>query len=63
MKRRMKLTSSQLKKLSDICADIAQIALGSVAIPFLLNEFQPVLALCGILLSLAFWYASLVLMK
>ena len=59
----MVLTDAQRKKLADICADIGQVALASIALPFLLEDFRPELVILGLANAIAFWYASLVLLK
>lgn len=50
----------RLNKLSDICADIAQIALASVIAPFLIDKFNPPMLLLGVGMSFVFWGASLI---
>ena len=56
----MLLTSHQLEKLSDICADIGQVSLASVFVPYFLDTPQPSLALLGLAVSLVFWLFSLI---
>jgi hypothetical protein len=59
----MELSFAQQTRLSTICADIAQVSLASIAIPFLLDEPAPALALLGVATSLMFWVFSLRLSK
>lgn len=48
----------QRKNLSAICRDCAQISLASVAIPFLLDDFRPSVALFGLAFTFVFWFLS-----
>lgn len=59
----MEISERQLYKLADIFADMGQVVLASVAIPFLLGDFRPLVAVTGLGLSLALWYASLVSLR
>lgn len=54
---------AKLNKLSDICADIAQIALASVIAPFLIDKFNPLMLLLGTGMAFVFWGASLILAR
>ncbi len=53
------LTKPQFNKLADISADIAQVFFASVAIPYVLDTFRPVLALFGVATAIFFWFLSL----
>lgn len=59
----MELTAIRYRKLSDICADIGQVALASIAIPFFFDTFNPPVALLGAATAIMFWYASLLLLR
>lgn len=59
----MSLTKNQLAKLSDICADVGQVSLASVVIPFTLNQTRLWLVILGVALCILFWYISLRLLK
>ena len=56
------LTTSQINKLSDISADIAQVFLASVALPYIIDIFRPMLAVFGIALAVGFWIISVQLL-
>ena len=57
------LNDTQVKKLSDISADMAQVFVASVAIPYLLDSPRPMLACFGVALAIGFWSLSLQLLK
>lgn len=57
------LTNARRNRLAGILQDIGQIALASIAIPFLLEGYQPIGAAFGIGIAIAFWYTALVLSK
>jgi len=61
MKRFLKET--QVDKLSDISADIAQVCLASIVIPFLVDKYKPLLVIWGLSVSLVFWGISLLLLR
>lgn len=54
---------AQFQKLADISADIGQVALASIAIPFFLDSYHPLVALLGVAVSFTFWTLSLLLIK
>ena len=50
--------------ISEICRDIAQVFFASVLIdPIIRFEFKPFVIVVGVLLSLAAWYVSLIVIK
>lgn len=54
---------AKLNKLSDICADIAQVAFASIVLPFLIDKFDLRMVLLGVITALTFWAASLILAR
>lgn len=52
------LPPHQFKRLSDFFADIAQVSLASVAVPFLIDEFNLLRASLGIGFALFFYAMS-----
>lgn len=59
----MKFNNQQLIAISDISKDISQISLASITVPYILNSTKPTIALIGLLISIAFWVYSLVLLR
>ncbi len=59
----MSLHQEKFNKLSDICADIAQVFFGSVFISFALDRSKLEMIVSGLILSLLFWIASISLVK
>lgn len=59
----MNLVDARFNKLSDICADIGQVSLGSVVIPFLVDEFEPLMVYWGLIISFTFWMLSFLLVR
>lgn len=59
----MELTRRQRMKIADICADIAQVSLASIAISFFLDTFDVPLALLGVGTPIGFWLLSLLASK
>ncbi|MEK7499577.1 MAG: hypothetical protein AAB649_03150 [Patescibacteria group bacterium] len=59
----MILSRLQLRKISDICGDIAQVSLASIAVPYVINSQNTSLALLGFIITVAFWIFSLVLLN
>ena len=57
------LTQQQIDRVADIAADIGQVSLASIAIPFFLDEYRPLLALLGILAAIFFWTISVMFPK
>lgn len=53
------LSEAQLNRLSEICADISQITLASIVIPFALDKYNLVLLVWGLTIALTFWVLSL----
>lgn len=58
----MDLNNQQLQATSDICKDIAQVAIGSIAVPYIVESPNPKLSLFGFIFAIAFWILSLVLL-
>ncbi len=55
------LTTGRRQRLADIMQDVGQVALASIAIPFLLEGYRLSVAAFGFGLAIAFWYIALVL--
>ena len=58
----MDLNKPQIKALSAICQDVAQVSLASIAVPYILNLADLNLAILGFATTIAFWAASLILL-
>jgi len=43
--------------------DVGQVCLASIALPFLMNKFDIMKALSGIIFSFAFWTGSVLLVR
>ena len=54
---------AQLQKLADISADIGQVALASIVIPFFIDKYQPLVAFLGVIVAATFWILSLLLIQ
>lgn len=54
-----RLSSKRLNRLSEICADIGLVSLGSVALPAILDKLNLILIVSGLLSSAIFWSASI----
>ncbi len=61
--RGIKKTNARLNRLSNICSDIAQIALASIVIPFLIDKFNPIMLVWGLVMTFTFWIFSILLAK
>ena len=59
----LNLTPQQLERQADIAADIGQVSLASIAIPFFLSEHRPLLAMLGIVTALFLWTISVMFPK
>jgi hypothetical protein len=59
----MTLTPDQIRKLADICADIGQVCLGGIVVPFLLQIYDIRIALIGLIIACAAWFSSVYLIK
>lgn len=59
----LSLTPDQIRKMSDICADIAQVSLGAIVIPFLFQTSDWRFALGGFILSCTGWFGSIYFIK
>ena len=58
-----KLSDNQVLKLSDISSDIAIVAVASVALPAVLNQYDAQAAILGFVVTFMFWVFSLWLLK
>lgn len=54
---------ARLNRISSICADIAQVAMASIVIPFLIDKFDPVMLLLGLITAFIFWVFSLLAVR
>lgn len=59
----IRLNQDQLKKLSDIFSDGGILTTGSVVIPIYFDNYNPKIFYVGIVLTLAFWVISLILLR
>jgi len=55
--------NARINRISEICADTGQVCLGSVVIPFLINEFDIIILLFGLMFSFIFWTGSVLLVR
>ena len=58
-----RLSDKQLEKLSDISSDVALVALASVVLPAVLDRFDLVRVILGLLAAIGFWIFSLCVRK
>lgn len=63
MLKAMPLNHAQIKALSDICQGIAQVSLASIAIPYIVSSPNISFAMIGVIITLAFWYLSLIVLQ
>lgn len=54
-----KLNKHQLEKLSDIASDVALVSLASVVLPAILDKFNIILVVLGLLATAGFWVFSI----
>ena len=59
----MDLAASRFNKLADICADIGQVSLASVVLPFLFDRFDLRVVILGLAVSFMFWLTSVLLAR
>ena len=59
----MILTENQVHALSGIAENVGMIALGSVVLPAVLDNFDSTRAAVGLIITFYFWSLSLVLKK
>ncbi len=57
--RALLLSPPIYEKLSEICTDIAQICVGSIAIPFIVGDFSWLPVIAGSLGAITFWSLSI----
>lgn len=53
----------QFKRLSDFAADLAQVSIASIAIPFIIDDFRPFGILLGIGFAAVFYLMSFIANK
>jgi len=63
MRNLSRLNRRQLDKLSDIFSDVALVALAVLAVPALFDRWDPLRVVLGLIATIFFWYASLILRK
>ena len=59
----MTLTTAQYQRLADICHSIAEVALISIVIPFLIDKFDVIKVIWGLSQAAVFWTFSFFLSK
>jgi hypothetical protein len=59
----MNIFNARINRISEIFMDIGQVCFASISLPFLLNKFDIIKALSGIIFSLIFWVVSVLLVK
>lgn len=62
----IKVSTEQLRAISGICADVAQISLVSMIIPFVLPELKLIFDLTfilGVVATLVFWILSVLFVR
>lgn len=59
----MTFVEARFNRLSAICADIGQVCLASIVIPFVLEKYNPQMLTLGVILTGASWILSLILTK
>ena len=60
---RLRLSKPRLDKLSDICSDVALVALASVVLPAVFDRYDPVRVALGLFVTFLFWILSVLLKK
>ena len=55
----MKFSHTQVAKLSDISADVAQVILASIVIPFAIDKFDQIMLIWGLVVCVLFWVLSI----
>lgn len=60
-----RLDNDQFKALSNIMADVAQVALGSLVVPFIINfdKIDQSVLLSGLVITFCCWIVSIVFAK
>lgn len=58
-----RLNKRQLDKLSDIVSDVALLSLASVVLPAILDKFNPLLIVLGLLTTILLWSVSIKLRR
>ena len=58
-----KWTDAHATRLSELCAFVAQVALASVFVPYIIDTFEPAVAVLGLVVSSMFWIFSLFLVR
>lgn len=60
---RLRLSKPRLDKLSDICSDVALVALASVVLPAVFDRYDPLRVALGLFVTFLFWILSVLLRK
>jgi len=55
--------NARINRISEICMDIGQVCLGSMVFPFLMNNFDIIKMLTGLVITIGFWIISVLLVK
>lgn len=55
----MNLPAHQYERLADFFADVAQVSLASIAVPYLIDSFRPITACWGVAFTVFFWIMGL----
>ena len=63
MKIRLDLSKTQWARVSDILGNLGLITLTSAVIPALLEQFNILLAILGVVITSLFWYASIIVAR
>lgn len=59
----MNLHETRLNRIAEIFADIAQVIFASVVIPFAIDKSNQTMLIWGLVLSLLFWFLSILFTK
>ena len=60
MKSKIALTENQWRKISDISGNIGLLVVGSVIIPFLLNNIELFEIIKAVVVAIFLWYISII---
>jgi hypothetical protein len=59
----MELSPDELRQLADISTGIGHVSLGSIVVPFFLDDADPAVAVLGFVLACAAWVGSVYLVR
>ena len=59
----MSIFNARINRISEICMDIGQVCFGSIAIPFLINKFDIIKIIVGLIFAFVFWVGSVLLVR